>query len=213
MKENLFDLRKEYRLQKLIVDEVLTNPFQQFQNWFEQALQSKVNEPNATCFSSADKNGRPSSRMVLLKKFDNKGFIFFTNYKSRKGNQLDDNPHGAMLFFWAELERQIRIEGQIIKISPEESDEYFFQRPEGSRIGAWASPQSEPIPNRNYLEKLEDDYKNIFKGEKIVRPEHWGGYCLIPNRFEFWQGRENRLHDRIEYSKSNNLWNIVRLAP
>lgn len=213
MEKNLFDLRKEYRLQKLVIDETYNNPFHEFKFWFEQALEAKIPEPNAMCFSSASKNGRPSNRMVLLKKYDTNRFVFFTNYKSRKGNEIEENPWGALLFFWAELERQIRIEGKIEKISAKESDEYFFQRPEGSRIGAWASPQSEKIPNRVYLEKLEEDYKKIFEGKKINRPEHWGGYCLIPDRFEFWQGRENRLHDRIEYQKQNNIWNISRLAP
>jgi pyridoxamine 5'-phosphate oxidase len=213
MENNLFDVRKEYRLQKLIIDETQSNPYKQFHIWFEQAIDSKVPEPNAMSFSTADSDGRPSSRMVLLKKYDENGFVFFTNYNSRKGNQINTNPFGALLFFWAELERQVRIEGKLVKINAQESDEYFYQRPEGSRIGAWSSPQSEPIPNRSYLENLEKDYKKIFKGKKITRPEHWGGYCLIPERYEFWQGRENRLHDRIEYQKQGNIWNIARLAP
>ena len=213
MEKNLFELRKEYRLQKLVVDETQSNPFKQFQNWFDQALKSEVPEPNAMSFSSANKEGRPSSRMVLLKKYHEDGFVFFTNYNSRKGHQINENPYGALLFFWVELERQVRIEGKVGKISADESDAYFFQRPKGSRIGAWASPQSEIIPNRTYLERLEEDYIKIFKNKKITRPAHWGGYCLTPDHFEFWQGRENRLHDRIEYTKQNNIWNIARLAP
>ena len=163
--------------------------------------------------ATSSKDGKPSARIVLLKGFDERGFVFFTNYESNKGKALDENPNAALIFFWKEIERQVRIEGVIEKISAAESDEYFFSRPEGSRIGAWASPQSKIIKNRNILEENVQRFSNEFKNS-IPRPPHWGGYRVMPELIEFWQGRSNRLHDRIQYTKTGSgSWKVDRLAP
>ena len=209
----LQDIRKEYRFSQLDIENLDNNPIVQFKYWLNEALRADVIEPTGMVLSTATVEGRPSSRVVLLKSLDNDGFTFFTNYESRKGIQIEENPFGSLLFFWSTLERQVRIEGKILKTKQEESDEYFRVRPEGSKIGSWASPQSRRIPNREYLENLEKDYHMLFRTRALDRPEHWGGYKLLPSLVEFWQGRENRLHDRFEYSRNRNIWEIHRLAP
>ena len=189
------------------------NPFIQFTKWYETILNSKLNEPTAMMLSTADVNGNSSARIVLLKEIDDTGFVFYTNYGSRKGKDLKENPKAALNFFWDEPQRQIRIEGRIEKISKETSKKYFSSRPRESRIGAWVSAQSSVIPNREYLENKFDELKEKFGNEEIPLPDYWGGYKVIPNYFEFWQGRENRFHDRICYKKENEEWKIFRLAP
>ena len=189
------------------------NPFIQFTNWYEIVLTSNLNEPTAMMLSTADVNGNPSARIVLLKEIDDSGFVFYTNYGSRKGKDLKENPKAALTFFWDELLRQIRIEGRIEKISKETSKKYFSSRPRESQIGAWVSAQSSVIPNREILENKFDELEEKFGNEEIPLPHFWGGYRVIPNYFEFWQGRENRLHDRICYKKENDEWKIFRIAP
>ncbi len=213
MDKNISSIRKEYALKQLDESEVDKNPFVQFGFWFNDALEAEVNEPNAMILSTVSSEGKPSSRVVLLKGFDENGFTFFTNYKSRKALHMETNPFASLLFFWPELERQVRIEGEIIKVSPEESDEYFNSRPEGSKIGAWASPQSSVIKSRGFLESIKMVIEDKFANRPISRPPNWGGFRLKPNLIEFWQGRPNRLHDRVQYSLSNGNWKIERLAP
>lgn len=204
---------KEYDREKLDEKNLSPDPFKQFDTWFDDAVDFGVDEPNVIVLSTISELNRPSSRIVLLKEYNNKGFAFFTNYNSRKGKQIEKNPFGALLFPWHTMERQIRIEGRIEKLAEEESDAYFRSRPAGSRISAWASPQSKEIPSREYLEKSVHDYKQKFTGQSIPRPDYWGGYRLIPEQFEFWQGRQNRLHDRLEYTFKGKKWHIKRLAP
>ncbi|EOZ98982.1 Pyridoxamine 5'-phosphate oxidase [Indibacter alkaliphilus LW1] len=207
------DIRKEYSLQTLDITDVEKSPLDQFKNWFGEVLNSQVLEANAMNLSTIDKNGRPNSRIVLLKGVDH-GFVFFTNYSSVKGSELADNPFVAATFHWAELERQVRISGKVEKISSEESDEYFFSRPFSSQIGAWVSPQSQEIPNREFLEIKEKELNKKLTPETIKRPEHWGGFRIIADQIEFWQGRPSRLHDRILYVLQNSGdWKISRLAP
>jgi pyridoxamine 5'-phosphate oxidase len=203
-------LRKDYSAAVLDESHVNQNPIKQFALWFEQALNSAIHEANAMTLATADANGKPSARIVLLKGFDERGFIFYTNYDSHKGQQMQANPQAALLFFWDVLERQVRIEGNIVKVSEEEATAYFNSRPEGSRIGAIASPQSQVISSRKIL---EDRVKEVQDSGKMEKPEHWGGYCVIPDKIEFWQGRSSRLHDRIVYERSENSWKIYRLAP
>jgi pyridoxamine 5'-phosphate oxidase len=189
------------------------NPFIQFTKWYESILNSNLNEPMAMMLSTADVNGNPSARIVLLKEIDNSGFVFYTNYESRKGKDLKENPKAALTFFWGEPQRQVRIEGRIEIISKETSKKYFSSRPRESQIGAWVSAQSSVIPNREFLENKFDELEEKFGNEEIPLPDCWGGYRVIPNYFEFWQGRENRLHDRICYKKENDEWKIYRLSP
>ncbi|MFZ9660239.1 MAG: pyridoxamine 5'-phosphate oxidase [Chitinophagaceae bacterium] len=210
---SIADIRTEYKLATLSEDEVAINPIEQFARWWEEAINSEIPEVNAMTLSTASKLGRPSSRIVLLKGYDEQGFVFFTNYESRKGQDIAENPNVSLLFFWKELERQIRIDGTVTKVTVEESDEYFASRPKGSKIGAWASPQSQVIATRHLLEKRSAGYEMEFKGDDIPRPEHWGGYRVKPFRIEFWQGRENRLHDRIQYEWQSKGWIRSRLAP
>ena len=210
---NLYSYRQEYSMNELIESKAKKSPFDQFKTWFNDAEASAINLPNAMILATTDNSLMASTRFVLLKVFDRKGFTFFTNYNSKKAQQIADNPQGSLLFPWNEIERQVRIEGKIEKVSEEESDEYFDTRPEGSRIGAWASPQSQVIPSREYLEKIDGDFRKNFETDYIPRPDHWGGYRLIPNLFEFWQGRENRLHDRLEYYLDGKEWKMRRLAP
>lgn len=212
-KKDISSIRKEYALKQLDESEVDKNPFVQFGAWLDDALTAEVNEPNAMILSTVSPEGRPSSRVVLLKGFDENGFTFFTNYKSRKALHIENNPFASLLFFWPELERQIRIEGKITKVSLEESDAYFNSRPEGSKIGAWVSPQSSVIKSRGFLESIKMAIEGQFASKPISRPPNWGGYRLTPNLIEFWQGRPNRLHDRIQFSLANGIWNIDRLAP
>ncbi len=200
-------------LQTLDESNVAEDAIDQFTKWWNEAMNSAIDEVNAMTLATASKDAVPSARIVLLKDYDERGFVFFTNYNSHKGHELQVNPHAALVFFWKELERQIRIQGTIEKISNEESDFYFFSRPVGSRIGAWASPQSAVIDSRKMLEENVKLYTEQF-GENIPRPSHWGGYRVVPSVIEFWQGRSNRLHDRICYSKNENgSWRIERLAP
>ncbi len=199
---------KEFLTEKTISK----NPFTQFKKWFDEASHSKFIHSNAMTLATSSKKGKPSARIVLLKSFDESGFVFFTNYKSKKGKDLKENPFASLLFYWDVLEKQIRIEGKISKLSREESEAYFSTRPYNSRIGAWASEQSSMIKGRNILEKDFEKYLTKFKTD-VPLPQYWGGYKLKPNYFEFWQGRQNRLHDRICYSKQKKDWKIERLAP
>lgn len=213
MKSSIANIRKEYILDVLDEQKVNKDPIAQFDSWLVQAIEAKVTEPTAMTLATSTFEGKPSARIVLLKAISEKGFSFFTNYESRKGKVILQNPYGALVFYWAELERQVRIEGRILRVSSKESDSYFKMRPEGSKLGAWASPQSQVIPSRRYLEDLNDDFREEFSGKVIHRPPNWGGYILEPTLMEFWQGRKNRLHDRIQYRLENEAWRIERLAP
>jgi pyridoxamine 5'-phosphate oxidase len=209
---SIADIRKDYQLKSLSEFEVNDNPFSQFSSWWDEAVQSEIVEVNAMTLSTITNEGRPSSRIVLLKGFDSKGFVFFSNYNSSKAQQISSNSHVSLLFFWKELERQIRIDGVCSKVSTEESDAYFHSRPIGSRLGAWASPQSEKIKDREVLVQRLASVTQEF-GLDVPRPPHWGGYQVVPTRIEFWQGRSNRLHDRILYEEQGLSWQISRLAP
>lgn len=212
MDENLIsNLRKNYEKGELLEEKIDKNPFRQFEIWFDEILKSNIYEPNAMILATA-LNNLPSARVILLKGFSENGFKFFTNYLSRKGKELEKNNNAALLFYWMEFERQVRIEGNIEKISKEESLEYFNSRPLESRYGALASNQSEVIPDRKYLEKKFTQLKEQY-GDNPPMPENWGGFILKPRLFEFWQGRPNRLHDRIVYEKVSNGWKICRLSP
>jgi pyridoxamine 5'-phosphate oxidase len=211
---SLAELRKNYSLGSLDVADIDRNPFRQFDAWFAQAVAAKLPEPNTMTLATVDSRGRPSARIVLVKGVDERGFVFFTNYESRKGRELADNPHASLLFYWIELERQVRIEGNVVKASPAESDQYFESRPLGSRIGAWASEQSQVIESRAVLEAREREISAKY-GEHPPRPPHWGGYRLIPDAIEFWQGRPSRLHDRLLYTRAveGGDWQLARLSP
>ena len=209
---NLADIRKDYKLASLDERDAETSPFVQFEKWFNEALAAKVNEPNAMTLATVNAEGKPAARIMLIKDFDSRGATFFTNYESRKGNDLAANQFVALVFFWPELERQIRIEGRVEKVLPEESDAYYVVRPQGSRIGAWASPQSRTIASRVTLEARVKDFTAQY-GDAPVRPPYWGGYRVSPTLFEFWQGRSSRLHDRLCYRQTGQRWNIERLAP
>jgi pyridoxamine 5'-phosphate oxidase len=214
MNKQIADIRKDYQKQTLLETDVAPDPFEQFNRWWDEAIKSELDEVNAMTLATASATGTPSARIVLLKSVSAEGFIFFTNYNSHKGKELEENPFACLVFFWKELERQIRITGTIEKVSAAESDEYFNSRPVGSRIGAWASPQSSIIPSRETIEMNMAKYEEEFAGGKITRPAHWGGYIVKPTVIEFWQGRPNRLHDRIQYSKQQGgSWEINRLAP
>ena len=207
------DIRKDYKLKSLEERFVEASAIDQFTNWWNDALDSNIDEVNAMTLATASKEGVPSARIVLLKDYDANGFVFFTNYKSKKGKDIAENNHVTLLFFWKELERQVNISGTIEKLDNAANDEYFFSRPVGSRIGAWSSPQSSVIENRQVLEANAEKYKDQF-GENVPRPPHWGGYIVKPQTVEFWQGRTSRLHDRLLYSfQGNNSWKIERLAP
>lgn len=208
----LADLRKNYSLGALDVTDVDPDPLRQFHTWFAQALDAKLPEPNAMTVATVDATGRPAARILLIKGVDERGFVFFTNYDSRKGRELATNPRASLLFHWIELERQVRIEGIVEKTSDAESDAYFASRPLGSRIGAWASAQSEVIDSRAALEAREAEIGARY-GENPPRPPHWGGYRLVPDTLEFWQGRPSRLHDRIRYTRAGSGWQIDRLSP
>ncbi len=213
MREDIASIRKEYTQAELDESSVLKNPFEQFEKWFQEALNSKIIEPTAMVLSTVDSYGQPFQRTVLLKTFNKDGFVFYTNYESRKANHLKDNPRVSLLFPWYSLERQVAITGQVEKVSTKESLKYFLSRPEGSQLGAWVSNQSEVITSRNILETKLAQMKQKFKDGKIPLPDHWGGYRVIPDSIEFWQGRKSRLHDRIYFQKENESWNISRLAP
>lgn len=211
-KPDLKNMRLSYEQDQLLESSINQNPFEQFKIWFDKAVQELIIEPNAMTLATATKNGIPSVRVVLLKEFDDTGFTFFTNYSSRKGKEISENPNAALLFWWKEFERQVRIEGRTEKISRKDSEEYFNRRPLKSRYGALASNQSEKIESREILEYRFYNLEKQF-GNHPPTPENWGGYKLIPFKFEFWQGRESRLHDRIVYEKTNNDWKIYRLQP
>ena len=213
MSANIADLRKEYTKNGLSEDEMANSPLEQFQNWFDAAIDSGLPEPNAMHLSTVSEAGHPSSRIVLLKELDDEGFVFYTNYHGKKGRDLAVNPFASLTFFWVDLERQVRIEGKVTKVSAKESDDYFAVRPRGSQIGAWVSHQSEIIPSRDVLEQKQKEYEQQFADREVLRPPHWGGYRLIPNRVEFWQGRPSRLHDRLVYDLRDDNWTINRLAP
>lgn len=207
-------LRKDYRLASLDESEVEKHPVKQFEKWWQDAINSQLDEPNAMTLATSTSEGRPSARIVLLKSFDTEGFIFFTNYESRKGVEMAANPQVSLLFFWRELERQVRIDGTVSKTDAAISDEYYRTRPLGSRIGAIASPQSRVIPHRSFLEEQVNLIAAKYVLEEPERPQHWGGYIVKPTLVEFWQGRSNRLHDRVQYTLTEGgAWNIDRLAP
>jgi pyridoxamine 5'-phosphate oxidase len=210
---SIADLRKDYVRESLDEKDVARDPIVQFARWFQEALNSGFTEPNAMALATADAHGRPSARILLLKGYDSRGFVFFTNYESRKGRELEANPYASLLFHWVELERQVRIEGRVEKVAPEESEEYYRSRPLASRVGAWASPQSRVLTDRAALERKLGELAEQL-GEDPPRPPHWGGYRLAPECLEFWQGRPSRLHDRVRYTLvSAGNWNIERLAP
>jgi pyridoxamine 5'-phosphate oxidase len=206
-------LRKEYTSAGLDKAGVDPDPIVQFHEWFENAVEADLHEPNAMILATATTDGKPSARTVLLKGYDERGFVFYTNYEGRKAAELEVNPTCALLFYWGELERQIRIEGRASRLSSEESDAYFAGRPRGSRLGAWASEQSHPVEDRSILEERVRALEAEYEGREIPRPPFWGGYRVEPDTIEFWQGRENRLHDRIVYHRSGRGWKIVRLQP
>lgn len=189
------------------------DPLEQFGRWFAQARRARIYQPNAFSLASATLDGQPSSRMLLLKDFDPRGLVFYTNYESRKGVELTNNPRGAMLFFWSELHRQVRIEGSIARVSQEESERYFHSRPRGSQVGAWASNQSRVLASREDLVARDREFLAKFSGQTVPLPPYWGGFRLAPDRFEFWQGRAHRLHDRLAYARDGERWRIERLAP
>lgn len=208
------DLRREYTFQGLSETDAHPNPFEQFKIWFDQALIAQLPEPNAMTIATATSDGKPSARMVLLKDYDERGFVFYTNYNSNKGRQLVENPWGAIAFWWAELERQVRIEGRVEKVSDAESDEYFHSRPKGSQLGAWASEQSQVIESREVLEQRLKQLKEEYENKEVPRPPHWGGFRVVPDEIEFWQGRPSRLHDRLLYRQGEDgNWMIQRLSP
>jgi pyridoxamine 5'-phosphate oxidase len=212
--KSLADLRRNYSLRGLKESDVDPDPFKQFHTWFTDVLNANLLEPNAMILATATRDAKPSARTVLLKAFDERGFVFYTNYESRKGRELAENPFASLIFLWTELERQVRVEGNVEKCSAEESDTYFQSRPLGSRLGAVVSQQSQVISGRQVLESgLEELMKQYADGD-VPRPEYWGGYRIRPTSFEFWQGRPNRLHDRLRYSLvEDGSWKIERLSP
>ncbi|WP_020471669.1 pyridoxamine 5'-phosphate oxidase [Zavarzinella formosa] len=210
---NLADIRKDYGLKGLHEADVSANPFTQFQTWFDQAISAGVVEPNAMTLATCTPDGFPSARIVLLKGFDSRGLQFFSNYESRKGVELLNNPQAALVFFWPDLERQIRIEGRVERTTEAESDGYYHSRPRNSRLGAWASLQSSVISGREELETKQRELDARYAGEAVPRPPHWGGFRVVPLVFEFWQGRPSRLHDRLRYRLAEGRWIIERLSP
>jgi pyridoxamine 5'-phosphate oxidase len=212
-KNNLRHLRKEYSLSALDKRTTSVDPLEQFQKWFAQTLEAGIDEPNAMMLATVSPAQKPSARIVLLKDIEKGGFVFYTNFSSRKGQQIKSNHSAALVFFWPALERQVRIEGTISLIDDKTASEYFQQRPRESQVSAIISPQSQPIPSRKYLEQLREFFLSTNADEPLHKPSNWGGYLLMPDRIEFWQGRPNRLHDRIQYILNENGWKKERLAP
>jgi pyridoxamine 5'-phosphate oxidase len=213
IKREIEEIRRLYAAEELRKSKIDLNPFKQFSKWFDQAADSEIIEPTAMILATADKKGIPSVRTVLLKDFDLEGFVFFTNYNSTKGKILTENPFAEILFLWQELERQVRISGKVEKISKEKSEDYFKTRTYESKIGTWASEQSSVIPSREFLDQNYKEYLLKFPENNVPMPEYWGGFKLLPDKFEFWQGRKHRLHDRIRYTKREDQWEIERLSP
>lgn len=211
--DNLHKMRQEYMSGNLNEELMPQDPMQMFKMWFSEAIETGLTEPNAMTVATASLNGKPSARVVLLKEVNNMGFVFFTNYLSRKGREITVNPEVALVFDWHDMERQVRVEGRAEKLPVEDSDAYFNSRPEDAKIGAWASPQSKIVKNRDELEKLEDEIMEQFEDMEVHRPSHWGGYLIRPSVIEFWQGRPNRMHDRIVYYNTEEGWSMHRLAP
>lgn len=208
------DLRQNYTKGELTEQSVCSDPITMFDQWFKDAQSIGTIEPNIFTLATADKDGVPNARVLLLKGYDQSGFVFFTNYNSRKSQEIGENPHVAMVFLWIQQERQVRVTGKIEKVSKDESEEYFHSRPRESQIGAWVSNQSSTIDSRDVLDEKQKQLEEIYsEGKEIPLPEHWGGFRIIPDKIEFWQGRANRLHDRILYAKIGAEWNISRLAP
>lgn len=215
MNQNIADIRINYSRKSLSETEVATEPIAQFNAWWQEAIHSELSEVNAMTLATANADGLPDARIVLLKGVTEQGFVFFTNYESAKGRELEQNPRACLVFFWKELERQVRITGSASKLSKEESEHYFYSRPIGSQIGAIVSPQSSVIPDRAFLDaRTLELTKRVEAGEKIIKPEHWGGFLVTPTRIEFWQGRPSRLHDRLLYAlQADGTWKMERLAP
>jgi pyridoxamine 5'-phosphate oxidase len=214
MNPTIADLRKEYSSKNLLETDIEKHPIDQFDKWWHEAINSQIDEVNAMTLATASGDGMPSARIMLLKGFDKNGFVFFTNYKSYKSMHLEENPKACLVFFWKELERQVRITGLVKRVPEKESDEYFLSRPVGSQVGAWTSNQSQVIENREWLEDRYVKLTEEFKNKELKRPAHWGGYIVTPVIIEFWQGRPSRLHDRIQYTLENDgTWTIERLSP
>ncbi|MGZ3851665.1 MAG: pyridoxamine 5'-phosphate oxidase [Flavisolibacter sp.] len=214
MNPAIADLRKEYSSKNLLETDIEKNPIDQFQKWWHEAVNSEIDEVNAMTLATASSDGMPSARIMLLKGFDKNGFVFFTNYKSYKAMHLEENPKACLVFFWKELERQVRITGLVKRVPEKDSDEYFLSRPVGSQVGAWTSNQSQVIESRQWLEHRYLQLSEEFKNRELKRPPHWGGYLVTPVIIEFWQGRPSRLHDRIQYTLENDgTWTIERLSP
>lgn len=210
---SLTNARRESDQTGLREEDLDADPLRQFRRWMEDALAANLTEPTAMTLATSDAHGQPSARVVLLKEYDERGFVFYTNYRSRKGRELAANPRAALVAFWAELERQVVITGSVTQVPVAESDAYFRTRPRGAQIGAWASEQSAVITNREALERRVVEFTERFDGEEVPRPPHWGGYCLAPDAVTFWQGRLDRLHDRLRYRRRGRGWVIERLAP
>ncbi|MCA1688360.1 MAG: pyridoxamine 5'-phosphate oxidase [Actinobacteria bacterium] len=207
-------LRKEYTRTGLKESDADPNPIEQFRKWFDEALAANLHESNAMTLATATPDGRPSARIVLLKGFDERGFVFYTNYEGRKGGELETNPYASLVFYWGELERQVRVEGRVSRVADGESDAYFERRPRGSQLGAWASEQSRPVSDRGALEERLRELETGYEGREVPRPPFWGGYRVEPETMEFWQGRENRMHDRLRYRRSRDGgWERERLQP
>jgi len=212
--QSLADIRKDYSKAMLNVSTLLTDPIQQFEKWFQEALHAAVPEPNAMCLATVNADNRPSARIVLLKGIEQGAFVFYTNLQSDKGKELENNPACAATFFWPELERQVRVEGIATRVSDQQAEAYFQSRPRASQIGAWSSPQSSVLESREILEERVRQMEKKFEGKQVLpKPHQWGGFQITPLLIEFWQGRPNRLHDRIEYTKVDNTWKMHRLAP
>lgn len=213
MDHKVAGLREEYSRSGLVESDLARDPIEQFRRWFDEALEANLHEPNAMTLATATSDGKPSARIVLLKGYDERGFVFYTNYEGRKAVELRENPHIALVFYWGELSRQVRVEGHASRVSAPESDAYYRSRPRGSRLGAWASEQSRMVEGRGVLEERLSELEAKYEGRDVPRPPFWGGYRVEPETFEFWQGRENRLHDRLVYRRAEGGWEVKRLQP